>query len=132
MSAHYLNNFEPLTHLFQVESSTELTDPVTEEGENRWVYVVRPVMLQVYNDRPVPVVMSTAPFVKAWNVYEAINTSGTALGIQTADLPGTFEPKPIPDGSIVPGTYTQAEQTLVVYLWWPTQFDGDCPAEVAP
>jgi len=132
MSAHYLNNFEPITHLFRVESSSPLTDPVTEAGENRWVYVVRPVMLQVYNDRPVPVVMSTAPFVKAWNVYEAVNTSGIALGISTATLPGTFAPKPIPAGSIVPGTYTQAEQTLVVYLWWPTQFDGDCEEEVTP
>ncbi len=126
MSAHYLNNFEPLTHLFQVESSTELTDPVTEDRENRWVYVVRPAMLQVYNNRPVPVVLSTAPYVKAWNVYESVNNSGTAFGIQTLGLPGTFEAKPIPDGSIVPGTYTQAEETLVVYLWWPNQFDGAC------
>ena len=117
---NYLNNNEMVVGAFKVVSSTSV-------ATHQWSYVVQPCILGVYDtDVPKASVMTDATYVKAWNVYEIGNTATVAMGITVADLPGTFALAPIPDDAIVPGCYAQGEERMMVYLWWPNQFDGAC------
>ena len=127
----YLNNVEPITHLFKVLQATEQTedvgDPAVATGQNRWLYVVQPCTVQVLEtDKPVIQVVSTAPFLNAWNMYEVPNTHTTVMGITVANLPGNFTLQPIETGAVVPGSYTQGEERNMVFLWYPNQWDGTC------
>jgi len=125
MVGGYLNNIEPAVHTFEVVSAEVL-------DANRWLYVVKPSAVQVLDtDAPVHATATSAAFFKAWNVYEISNSSTSAMGIDPATLPGTYELKPIPTGSIVPGFYTQGEERMAVLVMWPNQFDGACE-EPAP
>ena len=127
----YLNVTEPVVHMFKVLSSTLQTenvgDPPVATGQNRWVYVVQPCTVQVLDtDVPKVEVFSTSPPVKAWNLYEVTNTDTTAMGVTVEDLPGSFDLQPIPNNTVVPGSYTQGEERNFVFLWYPNQFDGAC------
>lgn len=125
----YLNVTEPVVHMFKVLSATLQTELVDEipTGQNRWLYVVQPCTTQVLNtDKPVVQVISTAPPVKAWNLYEVDNDHTIAMGVTVANLPGSYDLQPIPDDTVVPGSYTQGEERNFVFLWYPNQFDGAC------
>lgn len=124
-SITYVNNNEPFTQLFKVVSSEAQLDGGLPA--NRWLYVVQPCVLMVLDtDEPVAVVEPTAPFLKAWNVYEIGNTPSLALGLPT-NTGSTLQP--IPDDAIVPGSYRRGEERLLIWMAYPNQWECD---EAAP
>ena len=120
MIGGYLNNIEPAVHTFEVTYRSELS-------ANRWKYVVRPVSVQLLNTDDATFEHPNVPaYFSAWNIFEIGNSASSAMGIDPSTLPGTYELKPISNGTVVPGFYTQGEGRMVVLLFWPNQFDGAC------
>lgn len=56
------------------------------------------------------------------NVFESGNTSTTSMGILHSSLPGTYELKPCPVGTVVPMWLHPNGYVML----WPNQFDGSC------
>jgi len=124
MTANPYNQLPPMT-LFKVTDSVS-----TGTNEGRWVYTVRPA---VVNEA---IVDSGGNFTfeaglvengtyLGINVYEFGNTTTYHQGVVRANLPGTFALQPIPDDRIVPGMMIDPENPKVL-LFWPNQFDGGC------
>ena len=126
MTPGYLNTVQGITQLYEIQSSTEIEDAGV--GQNKWRYVVKPATLQTMSSTTAPVkgISSDTTFLTGWNVYESENTNAVAMGIDTTTLPGNYELKPIPDGTVVPGWYYQGGDQLSIFLAWPNQFDGAC------
>lgn len=105
-----------------------------EDTEGRWLYTVQPVKFGS-SQKFIPFVSTVVPpkEYKAINLWEYNNTLTESMGILIADLPGSYELKRIPDGSIVPafmanGLESDSNATggTMVMILWPNQFDGDC------
>ena len=130
MTPGYLNTVQGVTQLYEIQSSTEITAGAPLVGQNKWRYVVKPATLQTMSATTAPVkgLSSDEAFLTGWNVYESQNTNAIAMGIDTTTLPPDFELKPIPDNTVVPGWYYQGDDQLSIFLAWPNQFDGTCPA----
>ena len=128
MNPSYLNTVQGMTQLYEIQSSTEITDGDPLVGQNKWRYVVKPATLQTMSPTTAPVkgLSSDETFLTGWNVYESQNTDAVAMGIDTGTLPGNFNLQPIPDGEIVPGWYYQGGDQLSIFLAWPNQFSGEC------
>ena len=126
MTPSYLNTVQGMTQLYEIQSSSEIE--LSGVGQNKWRYVVKPATLQTMTPSTAPVkgLSSDETFLTGWNVYESQNTNAVAMGIDTTTLPGTYELKPIPDGTVVPGWYYQGGDQLSIFLAWPNQFDGTC------
>ena len=62
------------------------------------------------------------------NVAEFDNTTTTSSGVAHADLPGTYELKPIPVGTVVDVFTSQTAETPYLFAWFnrPGEFDGSC------
>ena len=126
MTPGYLNTVQGMTQLYEIQSSSEIE--LSGVGQNKWRYVVKPATLQTMSSTTAPVkgISSDTTFLTGWNVYESQNTNAVAMGIDTTTLPGTYELKPIPDNTVVPGWYYQGGDQLSIFLAWPNQFDGTC------
>lgn len=112
---------EQPTQFWKVQSST-----ATNSGQ--WKYTVISVLPRVATD-PEDLTwdnVAQTGFLNAINLYEQGNTSSSHMGIDPTTLPGTYELKPIPDNTIVPGTYVSAQDADFIVLLWPNQFDGTC------
>jgi hypothetical protein len=112
---------EQPSQFWRVQSST-----ATNSGQ--WKYTVISVLPRVATD-PEDLTwddVAQTGFLNAINLYEQGNTSSSHMGINLTTLPGTYELKPIPDNTIVPGTYVSAQDADFIVLLWPNQFDGTC------
>ena len=116
---------EQPSQFWRVQSSTP-----TNSGQ--WKYTVISVEPRVATD-PEDLTwddVAQTGFLNAINLYEQGNTSSSHMGINPASLPGSgstvFALKPIPDDTIVPGTYVSAQDADFIVLLWPNQFDGVC------
>jgi len=112
---------EQPSQFWKVQSST-----ATNSGQ--WKYTVISVLPRVATD-PEDLTwdnVAQTGFLNAINLYEQGNTSSSHMGIDPTTLPGTYELKPIPDNTIVPGTYVSAQDADFIVLLWPNQFDGAC------
>ena len=112
---------EQPSQFWRVQSST-----ATNSGQ--WKYTVISVLPRVATD-PEDLTwdnVAQTGFLNAINLYEQGNTSSSHMGIDPTTLPGTYELKPIPDNTIVPGTYVSAQDADFIVLLWPNQFDGAC------
>lgn len=112
---------EQPSQFWRVQSST-----ATNSGQ--WKYTVISVLPRVATD-PEDLTwddVAQTGFLNAINLYEQGNTSSSHMGINPTLLPGTYELKPIPDDTIVPGTYVSAQDADFIVLLWPNQFDGAC------
>lgn len=89
--------------LFQVQDNEALGTSTT-----RWKYKLRQVYMDENGDPAHASGMMTTKgrdgsFFNAWNAAEFCNTATHVQGIPLADLPGTFELKPITDDTLVWG-----------------------------
>jgi hypothetical protein len=112
---------EQPSQFWKVQSST-----ATNSGQ--WKYTVISVLPRVATD-PEDLTwddVAQTGFLNAINLYEQGNTSSSHMGIDPTMLPGTYELKPIPNNTIVPGTYVSAQDADFIVLLWPSQFDGTC------
>ena len=112
---------EQPSQFWRVQSST-----ATNSGQ--WKYTVISVLPRVATD-PEDLTwdnVAQTGFLNAINLYEQGNTTTSHMGIDPTTLPGTYELKPIPDNTIVPGTYVSAQDADFIVLLWPNQFSGDC------
>ncbi len=136
----------PWSNIFFVEVTDyvriEVDDPDPENPVvlSRWIYDVKQVVFQTpAKDKPEVISVGLVKTYKALNVYEYSNTETTDMGISIEDLPGDFELKPVPTGTIVPAfmasgfqTDTSLESGAMIMLLWPNQFDGVCTDEETP
>ena len=112
---------EQPSQFWRVQSSTP-----TNSGQ--WKYTVISVEPRVATD-PEDLTwdnVAQTGFINAINLYEQGNTSSSHMGIDPETLPGNFELQPIPDDTIVPGTYLSAQNVDFIVLLWPNQFSGAC------
>ena len=112
---------EQPSQFWRVQSSTP-----TNSGQ--WKYTVISVEPRVATD-PEDLTwddVAQTGFINAINLYEQGNTSSSHMGISVSSLPGSFVLKPIPDDTILPGTYVSAQDADFIVLLWPNQFDGTC------
>jgi hypothetical protein len=112
---------EQPSQFWRVQSSTP-----TNSGQ--WKYTVISVEPRVATD-PEDLTwddVAQTGFINAINLYEQGNTSSSHMGISVSSLPGSFVLQPIPDDTIVPGTYVSAQDADFIVLLWPNQFDGTC------
>jgi hypothetical protein len=112
---------EQPSQFWRVQSSTP-----TNSGQ--WKYTVISVEPRVATD-PEDLTwddVAQTGFLNAINLYEQGNTSSSHMGISVSSLPGSFVLQPIPDDTIVPGTYVSAQDADFIVLLWPNQFDGTC------
>ena len=112
---------EQPSQFWRVQSST-----ATNSGQ--WKYTVISVEPRVATD-PEDLTwddVAQTGFLNAINLYEQGNTSSSHMGISVSSLPGSFVLQPIPDDTIVPGTYVSAQDADFIVLLWPNQFDGTC------
>ena len=112
---------EQPSQFWRVQSST-----ATNSGQ--WKYTVISVEPRVATD-PEDLTwddVAQTGFINAINLYEQGNTSSSHMGISVSSLPGSFVLQPIPDDTIVPGTYVSAQDADFIVLLWPNQFDGTC------
>ena len=112
---------EQPSQFWRVQSST-----ATNSGQ--WKYTVISVESRVATD-PEDLTwddVAQTGFINAINLYEQGNTSSSHMGISVSSLPGSFVLQPIPDDTIVPGTYVSAQDADFIVLLWPNQFDGTC------
>ena len=88
MNPSYLNTVQGMTQLYEIQSSTEITDGDPLVGQNKWRYVVKPATLQTMSPTTAPVkgLSSDETFLTGWNVYESQNTDAIAMGIDTGTL----------------------------------------------
>jgi len=120
----------------------EVDDPDPENPVvlSRWIYDVKQVVFQnPAKDKPEIITVGDVKTYKALNVYEYSNTETTDMGIAIEDLPGDFELKPVPTGTIVPAFVSSGDQTdqsiesgTMLMILWPNQFDGTCTDEETP
>lgn len=101
------------------------------DGENwRWVYTIR----ERIKDAPGYGGWIDRPNGREGDAYawaEDINGPDGLLGngIDTANLPGTFEPQPVPDGSAIIVTEVTLQDETATKEWWferVTGPDGGC------
>ena len=123
----YTDNNQPR---FDVEQPSQFwrVQSSTATNSGQWKYTVISVEPRVATD-PEDLTwddVAQTGFLNAINLYEQGNTSSSHMGIDPPLLPGTYELKPIPDDTIVPGTYVSAQDTDFIVLLWPNQFDGAC------
>jgi hypothetical protein len=112
---------EQPSQFWRVQSSTP-----TNSGQ--WKYTVISVLPRVATD-PADLTwddVAQTGFLNAINLYEQGNTTTSHMGIDPETLPGNFELQPIPDDTIIPGTYVSAQDADFIVLLWPNQFSGDC------
>ena len=112
---------EQPSQFWRVQSSTP-----TNSGQ--WKYTVISVEPRVATD-PEDLTwddVAQTGFINAINLYEQGNTTTSHMGISVSSLPGSFVLQPIPDDTIVPGTYVSAQDADFIVLLWPNQFDGVC------
>ena len=112
---------EQPSQFWRVQSSTP-----TNSGQ--WKYTVISVEPRVATD-PEDLTwddVAQTGFINAINLYEQGNTSSSHMGIDPETLPGNFELQPIPDDTIVPGTYLSAQNVDFIVHLWPNQFSGAC------
>ena len=118
------DNIQQRVQFFRVIEST----PFTTSDIGKWEYTVIAVYPTMSSDADEVEWTDSdqSAFYGALNLYEQANTTTVHMGITVANLPGTFELKPIPDESIVPGVYVSAQNFDGVFIWYPNQFDGAC------
>lgn len=117
----------------KVESSTRVYPDGEDDGVDRgkWVYSIK--SMDWGDEYAFPAGVQTESGFEsttALNLWELGNDATTQYGITVANLPGTYELKPVPDGAYVMAwTSTSKPDTqdfeLVVFQY-PNQFDGDC------
>jgi len=107
------------------------------DGANwRWVYTIRERIKATpgyggWIDR------TNGRMGDAYAWAEDINGSSGVLGngIDLANLPGTFEPQPVPDGSPIIVTEVTLTDALATKEWWferVTGPDGECQQPIGP
>ena len=118
------DNIQQRVQFFRVIEST----PFTTSGIGKWEYTVIAVYPTMSSDADEVEWTDSdqSAFYGALNLYEQANTTTVHQGITVSTLPGTFELKPIPDNSIVPGQYISSQNFDGVFIWYPNQFDGSC------
>ena len=117
----------------KVESSTRVYPDGEDDGVDRgkWVYSIK--SMDWGDEYAFPDGSQSDPGFEsttALNLWELGNDATTQYGITVANLPGTYELKPVPDGAYVMAwTSTSKPDTqdfqLVVFQY-PNQFDGAC------
>jgi len=110
-----------------IESEAVPTDPAGGVS-NRYQYQLESI---VFDPATGVVSTPTDPFTLpracVWNLCEINNTQAVAMGVTIANLPGTFQLKPIPTGTIVPAWLSMdQDDEFTGFCMWPNQFDGDC------
>jgi len=92
---------------------------IIETGVQRWKYELEVVETAEDNWEDFDVASTVDDVL---NVFESGNTSSTSMGIAHTQLPGTYELKPCPTGTVVPFWFHPNGSVMM----WPNQFDGTC------
>ncbi len=117
----------------KVESSTRVYPGGDNDGVDRgkWVYAIKAI--DWGDEYAFPTGSETDPGFEsttALNLWELDNDATTQYGITVANLPGTYELKPVPDGAYVMAWTSTAKPDTqdfqLVVFQYPNQFDGAC------
>jgi hypothetical protein len=113
-----------------VVQSSVLQTNASDESLNKWIYSLRPCDWGTNYLEPTQTTESML-WTDCLNVWELNNDETVAMGIAVSNLPGTYELKPCPNGTVVmaycmPGPEDDNDIEALRVFTWPNQFDGAC------